>query len=92
MRQSFPPATPLSVSYQPGDLILLYTDGLLEVTNRAGKQFGEQLASCVAGAVGTPQQIVEGILDELRRFAGDSSGFEDDVSLVCIRFKEGMTR
>jgi sigma-B regulation protein RsbU (phosphoserine phosphatase) len=74
--------------YTPGDLLFLYTDGLLEATNGTGKQFGdEQLRELFAKAVGTPQQFLATVLSELRQFTGRSEGFGDDVSPVCIRLK-----
>jgi serine phosphatase RsbU (regulator of sigma subunit) len=89
MRQDASFTGTLSVQYQPGDLVLLYTDGLIEVTDPSERQFGEQLPLLLAKAEGTPQEIVTGLLDELRRFAGQPAGFDDDVSLVCLRFKGG---
>lgn len=82
---SFPGS--IVVQYQAGDLLLLYTDGLLEVTNSSGEQFGEHLHSWFARAEGSPQEITEGMLEEVRRFSGHSAAFEDDISLMCVRFK-----
>jgi len=80
----------MMVRYQAGDLLLLYTDGLLEVTNSSGEQFGEQLHSRLARAEGSPREITEGLLEEVRRFSGHSAAFEDDISLMCVRF-EGVS-
>ncbi|RPH34742.1 hypothetical protein EHM92_07505 [bacterium] len=91
MRQNSSFAGTMTVSYQSDDLLLLYTDGLLEVTNASGEQFSEQLPLCLARAEGSPREIVTGLLEELRRFAGRPAAFDDDISLVCVRFKGGPT-
>ena len=77
-----------SMHYTPGDLLLLYTDGLLEATNGEGKQFGDELLrEHFAKAAGTPQQFLATLLSDLRQFTARGEGFDDDVSLVCIRLK-----
>jgi serine phosphatase RsbU (regulator of sigma subunit) len=78
-----------TLNYEPGDFLLLYTDGLLEVTNSAGQQFGERLPALLERVEGTPGSVLNGLLDDLRSFAGNRVGFEDDVSLVCVRINGG---
>ncbi len=89
MRQDASFSGAITVRYQAGDLLLLYTDGLLEATNSSGEQFGEGLPQRLSKSEGTPLEIVTGLLEELRQFAGGPAGYEDDVSLVCVRIKGG---
>jgi serine phosphatase RsbU (regulator of sigma subunit) len=91
MRADSSYADVLTQSYQEGDLLLLYTDGVLEVSKGSGEQYADRLADFLAGAKGTPQEIVTGLLGELRRYGGNRTSFDDDVSLVCVRFKGGST-
>ena len=79
----------LTRRYEAGDILLLYTDGVVEVSNASGEQFGERLPEYLVGAWGTPQEIITGLLEELRRYARNPASFEDDISLVCVRFKGG---
>jgi serine phosphatase RsbU (regulator of sigma subunit) len=72
---------------QPGESILLYSDGLVEAHNPQGEMFGyERLyallgRSCLPGA---PDPI-EGLLAELAEFTGSDWEQEDDVSMVTLR-------
>lgn len=70
---------------RPGDVIVLYTDGVTEVTNENGDMLDEDgLAEVVASlANGTAQEILDGIF----RAVGDHavSAAEDDVTAVVIR-------
>jgi serine phosphatase RsbU (regulator of sigma subunit) len=76
----------MTVGYRAGDLLLLYTDGLLEVMGSSGEEFSERLPQYLAEVEGPPQEIVQGLLRELRQFGGNPMAFEDDVSLLCVRF------
>ena len=69
-----------------GDVLVLYTDGITETENMARELFGvERLAECIIQLRGeTPDIILEGILAESRRFAGDDA-FADDVSLIVMK-------
>ncbi len=91
MRRDTSFSTPLSLRYGAGDLLLLYTDGFLEATDSTGQQFGERVPELLADAEGSPQEVLAALLDEMRKFSGRHDGFEDDVSLVCVRLKGGAS-
>src|SRR5258706_4760666 len=81
----------IELACAPGDRLLLYTDGALELTNRKGEQFGnDRLAAIFQGHEGEPGQICAGIVSELRSFSGDEE-FRDDVTLVCVGMSAGMS-
>jgi len=69
-----------------GDVILLTTDGIIEATDRSGDQFGfTRLRSAVARlAKGSAREMVEGVMGEVGRFAGDT-GLRDDATLVAVK-------
>jgi sigma-B regulation protein RsbU (phosphoserine phosphatase) len=74
----------VTVQAGPGDSFLLYTDGALELTNRAGEQFGiERLTASFRSRTGGPEEVCAGIVSDLRAFSG-SEEFYDDVTLVSI--------
>jgi len=70
-------------AFTPGDLIMLYTDGLFEVESESGDLFDkEQLLGAVAKrtALLTPQLFDE-LISEVKAFSGQHQ-FEDDMCLV----------
>jgi serine phosphatase RsbU (regulator of sigma subunit) len=69
----------------PGDTLLIYSDGATEATNGACEQFGEQrLASVLRASRRLPlQALLEGVVDEVRRFGGGEPA--DDLTLVVAR-------
>ena len=70
-----------------GDMIFLYTDGLSEAENHAGKRLGrshvQQLASQHTDE--TPQQLVQLMEDEVRRHAADTEQ-SDDITLLAVKW------
>jgi len=71
---------------EPGDTLLLVTDGVYGVTDPQGERFSfARLAQGLEGArVATPQELIGAALAEARRFSHDGP-FDDDVALVAIR-------
>lgn len=70
----------------PGDLLLLYTDGVVEMATEEGEDFGvERLGHLVRRSRNLPvPAIIEGIVQETQAFSGLHS-FQDDFTLVIIR-------
>ncbi len=78
--------TSLEQSFEQGDTLLLYTDGLLEATNSSNEQYGiERLEQLLHSSHQTVQETCVRITSELEKFTGKST-FPDDVSLVCVKF------
>ena len=70
----------------PGDLLVLYSDGMTEAQNPAGEFFGEErLHATLVGNDGQPAAIVDGLMTELRAFVGDAEPY-DDVTVVAVRW------
>jgi sigma-B regulation protein RsbU (phosphoserine phosphatase) len=71
---------------QQGDLLLLYTDGVIETQNDAGEFFGlSRLCSAFCThRVHPPETLLKMLLDELREFLGKGD-FQDDISMVAVR-------
>jgi hypothetical protein len=70
-----------------GDVLVLYSDGLIEATNPAGEEYGEsRLHECVAAAgAGSPDDVRDAILASASAFLGSASP-RDDVTLVVAKF------
>jgi Na+/proline symporter/serine phosphatase RsbU (regulator of sigma subunit) len=71
---------------EKGDLLLLYTDGIIEAENADNELFGmERLASLLeTGNKLTPQELINYIMDQVRIFTG-MRHFKDDVTLVVLK-------
>ncbi len=71
---------------EPGDLIVMYTDGVTEAFNLQDQEFGEdRLVTYLQKHRNYPvQEIINGLIDEIRRFCG-SAPQSDDITLVIVR-------
>jgi sigma-B regulation protein RsbU (phosphoserine phosphatase) len=70
----------------PGDLALLYTDGVTDAGAASGERFGDdRLVAVVEGARGgTAQEVVDAVVAAVAAFQGDMPA-ADDVTLVAVR-------
>jgi len=69
-----------------GDVLLLYTDGLIEAANEEDELFGEER---LAGLLREnhhlqPQDLINYIVDQVRLFSGHQN-FTDDVSMIVLQ-------
>ncbi|MGH9470792.1 MAG: PP2C family protein-serine/threonine phosphatase, partial [Terriglobia bacterium] len=78
------------VALQPGDLLLAFTDGLVEPENAYGEQFGEQrLAEAVREAVDAPPEVLaEGLYRAVAEWTGRAE-LEDDMTLLYMKVVGG---
>jgi len=71
---------------EQGDLVVLYSDGVIEAANARGEEFGEhRLIAVVESSLDEPAQIRDRILRSVRAFTG-SDLLADDQSLLAIRY------
>ncbi len=73
----------------PRSLLFNYTDGLTEVFDAAGNEFGEEGVLRVIGQnryLPLPR-LHETLLREIRAFGGDALKFADDVTILSCRMK-----
>jgi serine phosphatase RsbU (regulator of sigma subunit) len=68
----------------PGDCLLFYTDGIIEVEARDGRQFGiEGLEQSVCAHLNEPtESLLDAIVSDVYKF-GDSTVLTDDACLVA---------
>lgn len=75
--------TPMEATIAPGDLLLLYSDGLPEAVNAAGEAFGYDRLHDLLKVAGDPQAVHDRFLRALdAHLAGES--LKDDVSVVVV--------
>ena len=74
---------------EPGDFVVLLSDGVEDMQNPAGEEFGRQR---IEGALqrlasGSARQIAQGLLEATRMFAGSAEAY-DDRTIVVMRASE----
>jgi serine phosphatase RsbU (regulator of sigma subunit) len=73
------------VPFKRGTTLLMYTDGLSEAVNVAGKAFGRRrVRDCFLAKSGDPRETLNGVVDDWRRYL-DKSSPGDDVCAVVMR-------
>jgi serine phosphatase RsbU (regulator of sigma subunit) len=94
-RGALPLGTGLSARFEQeqrqvaaNDVILMYTDGLIEARNERGQDYGdERLARAFARAAGrSAREVRDSILSDLANFKGNSEQ-SDDITLVVARLR-----
>jgi hypothetical protein len=72
------------VNLEPGDLLVLYTDGLPEAVDAEGKAaFGYERIQAALKPGGSPQSVHDGILRSFDRHVGEEP-IRDDLTVVVI--------
>jgi sigma-B regulation protein RsbU (phosphoserine phosphatase) len=74
-----------STTLEPGDVLLLYTDGVTEAMNSDREQFGiERLAQCISQSAHlSASGMVQALRQELQAFTAGQSLADDTTILVC---------
>jgi sigma-B regulation protein RsbU (phosphoserine phosphatase) len=77
----------ISVPIDQGDILFLYTDGLMENTNPQNEQFGKKrVKEVVEGSLaGGPRGVIDALKKAYMEYNGDTKALDDDVTLASIR-------
>jgi len=75
-----------SISLNPGDFIILYTDGVVDAESPQGEPFGfERLQEVILEGCARPVgQIISSLEQALAGHVGEQEPF-DDITIVCIK-------
>jgi Stage II sporulation protein E (SpoIIE) len=84
----FEPTDPVQISLQPNDVVLFYSDGVIEARRDGGQEFGMERFLDMAGRHGDPSVgllvMVRTILDAVLEHANNI--LRDDATLVAVRW------
>ena len=71
----------------PGDCLFVYTDGVTEANNTAGKMFGEErlTASLNQDPDASPEELIPRVQRDVQRFAGGADQ-SDDITMLCLKY------
>jgi serine phosphatase RsbU (regulator of sigma subunit) len=81
---------PVEVELKPGDMMFLYTDGLLECKNAEGRPWGKvsflkELGSLAEANNEKAENICEEVMKKTLTYLGDASGHrDDDITVVVV--------
>jgi phosphoserine phosphatase RsbU/P len=75
-----------SLQLEPGDSLLLYTDGVTEAENSSGEELGPQsLADALRSSHGqSAYDVATAVSDVVLTHAGDVQALDDDVTIVVV--------
>ena len=75
-----------SVILQPGDWLVIFTDGVVEAVNVRDEEYGEErmLNLLQAGATATPDELLRRMMSDLDAFVG-ATPQHDDVTCMLVK-------
>lgn len=78
----------VKIQLQPGDVAVLYTDGVTEATNERDEEYGvERLMACVeASRSRSSREIIDTVVREVTAFAGTHPQ-HDDITLMVLKVR-----
>ncbi len=75
-----------TVQLEPGDLLLVYSDGVTDTRARSGEMYGvERLEAALAAAPADGDGVLAHLVSELATFAADAEPYDDMTLLVVAR-------
>jgi len=80
----------VEIDIEPGDRIILYTDGIIEARNENDIMYGDNkfFNSIKNGAHLETKKFIEYILSDVQKWSGTIESFEDDLTIVTIDIKQ----
>ena len=75
-----------STTIAAGDWLAIFTDGVTEAENTAAQEYGEGrlMAALIANTAATPQDLLNGIMMDIDRFAAGMPQ-HDDITLMLLK-------
>jgi serine phosphatase RsbU (regulator of sigma subunit) len=76
------------LTYAPGDIMVLYTDGITEAKDQKGEEYGYDRLKSLLEAVkeGQPKEIQDALIADLHAFSGTDQ-INDDYTTMIVKFR-----
>lgn len=75
-----------SIQFEKNAMLFLYTDGVLDLINENEERFGESRLKEAVMEKKAPGKLISYLVDQLERFSGQTSQF-DDLTMLAIQRK-----
>jgi serine phosphatase RsbU (regulator of sigma subunit)/anti-sigma regulatory factor (Ser/Thr protein kinase) len=76
---------------QPGDSVLLHSDGVVEAHDPDRDMFGFPRLKEIVGAAPGGEELIDRVLSELEAFTGAEAEQEDDITMVTLQRSAGAS-
>jgi sigma-B regulation protein RsbU (phosphoserine phosphatase) len=78
--------------FAPGEMVLLYTDGVPEATNKDGEEYENDRFSDVLqqNATLSPNSITQTLVNSIKEFTKGAPQ-SDDITTLCLKYKQRIT-
>lgn len=76
-----------TVQLSPGDVVVVFSDGVTEAMNAAGDEFADEglLASLAKRGGAAPQTLIDAVIADVRAFCGGAQQ-SDDLTILTVRY------
>ncbi|QXD15476.1 SpoIIE family protein phosphatase [Rhodocaloribacter litoris] len=76
-----------TVTLAPGDVLVLFTDGVTEAMSPGGEEYGEERLEAVLKAHrrASAPALLDAVLADVRRFTGEASALSDDLTMIVVK-------
>lgn len=80
----------MQLAFEPGDRLLVFSDGVSEAVDSNGEAFGEErIMSVLSEAHMLPSdEILPRLMDQIEAWVGRAGPKADDISAICFEFEE----
>jgi sigma-B regulation protein RsbU (phosphoserine phosphatase) len=80
------PLKSVELQLRPGDVVVLYTDGVTEAMNENDEEYGvERLTACVEAEKGrSSKEIIDALVRDITKFAG-AKAQHDDITIMVLK-------
>jgi sigma-B regulation protein RsbU (phosphoserine phosphatase) len=74
------------VALEAGDMVVVFSDGVVEALNTANEEFGEErLMAVISPGIDNVEKLVAAVVDAVRQFSGNANQ-SDDITIMAIRY------